>query len=287
MKRIQQVLVAIDSSTMAEETLKRAISIAKEKSAQLIVVHVIEAPFTESPYFKSIDQVKVKEKITQQIDALNTHAGVEYTLLIEQGKAADTITFMAQKTSADLLVIGSHGKDDIDRQHFGSTALKLVQHTHTPVLIVKQRREDIYGKMIAPTNLSDYARESILFARALFSQTPLKYLYAFETITPLQARTYYIGDDELDEWRKKKASDALKAMEGFVNETGEGESVLIEFSASLNEDLLNRITEENADLLVLGSKGVENLNSFIFGSTASFLLRRSPIDVLVYVPDSK
>jgi len=287
MKQIQQVLVAIDSSALAEETLKRAILIAKEKIAQLIVVHIIEPPFTELPHYESIDQAKVKEKITQQIDVLNAEADVEYMLFVESGKAADTITVMAKKTSADLLVIGSHGKDDIESRHFGSTALKLVQRTHIPVLIVKQRQEDLYSSMIAPSNLSDYSKESILFANTLFSNTPLKYIYAFETISPLQARTYYISDDELDEWRTKKASDALKAMKSFVKEVGEGESALIEFTASLNEDLLERVTKENADLLVLGSKGVENLNSFVFGSTASFLLQRSPIDVLVYVPESK
>jgi len=287
MNQVQQVLVAIDGSAMTEETLKRAILIAKEKSAQLIVMHVIEPPFTELPFFKSIDQAMVKEKITQQIDELNAEADVEYMLFVEPGQAADAITVMAQKTCADLLVIGSHGKDDIESRHFGSTALKLVQRTHIPVLIVKQRQGDLYSSMIAPSNLSDYSKESILFAKALFPKTPLKYLYAFETITPLQARTYYISDDELGEWRTKMASNALKAMENFIKKVGEGESALIEFTASLNEDLLERITKENADLLVLGSKGVENLNSFVFGSTASFLLQRSPIDVLVYVPASR
>ena len=42
MKQIQQVLVAVDSSAMAEETLRRAILITKERDAQLIVVHIIE-----------------------------------------------------------------------------------------------------------------------------------------------------------------------------------------------------------------------------------------------------
>ncbi len=44
------------------------------------------------------------------------------------------------------------------------------------------------------------------------------------------------------------------------------------------------IKNDNSDLLVLGSKGVNSLNSLIFGSTATYLLQRSPIDTLVYVP---
>ena len=62
---------------------------------------------------------------------------------------------------------------------------------------------------------------------------------------------------------------------------------LIDYTASVNEDLLDYIKKDDADLLVLGSKGVGNLNSFVFGSTASYLVQRSPIDVLVYVPSAR
>jgi len=284
MKHVQQILVAVDSSVMAEESLKRAISIAKEKAAQLMVMHVIEPPFTESPLFKSIDPEKVRAEIAEQIDRLNAQANVDYLLFVESAKAADAIILKARKTRADLLVIGSHGKDDIESRHFGSTSLKLVQRTHIPVLIVKQRRDGLYSSIIAPTNLSDYSKESILFARSIFSKASCRYLYAFESISKPQARTYYINDDQLEAWRLKMASKAVTEMEEFVRKTGDGEKAMIEFSASLNEDLLDYIEQERADLLVLGSKGVDNLNSFVFGSTASYLLRRSPIDVLVYVP---
>ena len=284
MKQIQQIVAAVDTSAMAEETLKRAISIAKEKNAQLIVVHVIEHPFIESPLFASLDQAKIREGIAQQVDRLNRQANIDYLLFVESGKASDAITFQVQKTRADLLVIGSHGKEAIGNGHFGSTALKLVQKTHIPVLIVKNERVGSYRSMIAPTDLSDYARESILYARALFAGSSFTYLYAFKTISELQARTYYIDDDELETWRNKMAADAVSAMEKFVREVGEGERALIEFSASLNEELLAYITHKSADLLVLGSKGVDDLNSFVFGSTAAYLLQRSPLDVLVYVP---
>ncbi len=59
---------------------------------------------------------------------------------------------------------------------------------------------------------------------------------------------------------------------------------MIGYKASINEDLLEYIIKDKSDLLVLGSKGVDNLNSFVFGSTASYLVQSSPTDVLVYVP---
>lgn len=286
MQKVQQILVAIDRSAMAGEALKRAISIAKEQSAELIVIHVIEPLFLEASYAKAVDEEKIRQKLTEEIDRLNSQAQVEYLLFIESGPAAGTIGHKAEKVQADLLVVGSHGKENIKSIHFGSTTLKLIQRTHVPVLIVRNEVKTNYQNMIAPTNLSDYSKESILFANALFSKLNKKYLFAFETISELQARTYQISDEAAQKLRGIRTKDAVDAFTQFVKEVGEGEMELIEYGAAINEDLLDYITKECADLLVLGSKGVDNLNSFVFGSTASYLVQRAPTDVLVYVPSS-
>ncbi|WP_345977500.1 universal stress protein [Sulfurimonas sp. HSL3-7] len=286
MRKVQQILVAIDRSAMAGEALQRAISIAEENRAQLIVMHVIEPLFMEAPYAKSVDKDNIRQQITEEIDRLNSQTHVEYMLFIESGPAAGTIRHKAEKMQVDLLVVGSHGKEDIRSNYFGSTTLKLIQRTHIPVLIVKNKVERSYQEMIAPTNLSDYSKESIRFANALFTQSHKKYLYAFETISDLQAMTYQISNDEAMKLRAIKTKDAAEAFKKFVTEVGEGEMELIEYGASINEDLLAYITKERADLLVLGSKGIDNLNSFVFGSTASYLVQRASIDILVYVPSS-
>ncbi len=287
MQEVQQVLVAYDRSEMSHEALKRAISVARKKEAQLIVVHVIEPLFVQSPYAKSADIESIKVTITKEIDQLNRDAKVEYMLFIESGEAAGVITLTAQKTQTDLLVVGSHGKDNVDSKHFGSTTLKIIQRTHVPVLIVKNEIKTIYQHMIAPTNLSSYSQESILFANILFTKPTRKYLYAHETVDKLQAMTYHFSDEEADELRRTKTAEAATAFKAFASKVGKGEMELIDYTASINEDLLSYLKKESADLLVLGSKGVDNLNSFVFGSTASYLVQRSPIDVLVYVPSGK
>lgn len=284
MQEVQQVLVAIDRSAMSLEALKQAIAIAETKSAQLIVVHVIEPLFIQSPLAHPADTEQIRQHLLNEIDRLNTAANVEYMLFIESGQAAETIILQVRKTQADLIVVGSHGKDDLESNYFGSTTLKLIQKTHIPVLVVKNRSVGVYRNVIAPTNLSECSKESILFANRLFPLTRKKYLYAFETISNLQALTYQISQEEAQRLRQIKAADAAEGLRKFISEVGEGEMELIDYTASVNEDLLEKIKAEQGDLLVLGSKGVGNLNSFVFGSTASYLVQRSPMDVLVYVP---
>lgn len=284
MQQVKQILVATDMSAMAEEALRRAISLAGEKKAQLIVIHVIEPLFLQLPFAQAVDAGKIRQQLTETIDRFNAQAQVEYVVFIESGKAAERVILQAQKTQADLIVVGSHGKEDIKSNYFGSTTLKLIQKTHVPVLVVKNSVDGAYRNMLVPTNLSNAAKESLLFANDLFTTPHRKYLYAFETISNVQAKAYRLDAEEAEQLRQSKTAEAAKAFKQFVKEVGDGGMELIEYSASINEDLLDYIKKDNADLLVLGSKGVGNLNSFVFGSTASYLLQRVPVDVLVYVP---
>lgn len=284
MKKVNRILVAIDRSAMAEEALKRAISIAKEKEAQLVVMHVIESYFIESPFGEPEDENEIKKEIKERVEKFTTEEDIEYVLFIESGSAAPAIALKVKNISADLLIIGTHGKDDISSNYFGSTTLRLIQKTRIPVLVVKNEAEHAYKKMLAPTNLSDYSKESILFARALFDTPSLKYLNAYVTTDEFQALTYRISVDQLGQFKKELLTDAHIALEKFVKDVVKGEMALVEYNASINEDLLANIVKDEADLLVLGSKGVGNLNSFLFGSTASYLVQNSPIDVLVHVP---
>lgn len=286
MNKVQQILVATDRSAMAKEALKRAISVANKIDAQLFVIHVIEPPFMQSPYFKQIDENEIKKALKQEIDALNPEGKVKYALFFEHGNVADAIIHRAKQVQADLLVVGSHGKDNAQSDHLGSSTLKLIQKTHIPVLVVKNEVKGIYQKMIAPTNMSDASKESIIFANTLFTKPSRKYLYAHETFTELQSLTYHISKEQLQSLQRELELKARDTLKEFVEEVGEGEKALIHFKASVNEDLLDYIIQDKADLLVLGSKGVDNFNSFVFGSTASFLLQKSPTDVLVYVPSS-
>ena len=284
MRQVKEILVAIDKSAMTKEVLARAILIAKKKDAQLMIIYVIETSLFPLTFLNPVDEDELKKNIIWQIDELNKEASISYHLFIEHGTPSQVIAHKVKKIKSDLLIVGSHGKEDIDNKHFGSTTLKLIQDTHIPVLVVKNEAKDIYQNILAPTNLSNYSKESILFANELFAEASKKYLYAFENISELEAMTYRIDDKEWKNAQKSLKEDAKIELEKFVKDVGGGEMALIDFSAAINEDLLEYIKKDKPDLLVLGSKGVGNLNSFIFGGTASFLVKKSPIDVLVYVP---
>lgn len=62
---------------------------------------------------------------------------IEVETHFEQGHAGDTIISTAQKLNADLIVMGSHGKSNVDRLLLGSVSSFVVEHSVVSVLVVR------------------------------------------------------------------------------------------------------------------------------------------------------
>ena len=57
-------------------------------------------------------------------------------------KPFDEIVRTAKTFNADLIIIGTHGRTGFKRAFLGSTAERVVQHAHCPVLVVRQKEDD-------------------------------------------------------------------------------------------------------------------------------------------------
>lgn len=141
----RKILVPIDSSETAMRGLDEAIQLAKDQSAQIRIVHVVDEFVMVSPYAvvpaniiedlcaggRSIlaNAQNVAEKAgitadTQLIEAFGSRAGVH-------------IVAAATEWGADLIVCGTHGRRGLRRIVLGSDAEYLVRHTPVPLLLVR------------------------------------------------------------------------------------------------------------------------------------------------------
>ena len=64
--------------------------------------------------------------------------GVHVDKQIEAGDAANSITSVAEKIGADVIVVGSHGKTGFKRFVLGSVSEHVVRHAPCPVLVVRE-----------------------------------------------------------------------------------------------------------------------------------------------------
>ncbi|MDX8550999.1 universal stress protein [Methanospirillum sp. J.3.6.1-F.2.7.3] len=137
------ILVAIDGSVISEKAFEAAIEQAKAWKAKLHAVYVVESGlFTDIPADSKLEIMYslLEQEGNAALDKIREIAqkqNFEVTTHFEQGHAGDTILSTAEKLNADLIIMGSHGKSNIDRILIGSVSSFVVEHSKVSVLVVR------------------------------------------------------------------------------------------------------------------------------------------------------
>ncbi|SFE60591.1 universal stress protein [Nitrosomonas sp. Nm166] len=142
----QRILVPIDGSAISEQALDETIKFSQHHNAQVELVHVLEDIwyFNDENYLNYAELVDAMrhsgEKILAQAQNKLQQAGVavEGKLLEARGeRVAHVIVTEAKNSSADLIIIGTHGRSGFNRMLLGSVAEGIVRTAHIPVLLIR------------------------------------------------------------------------------------------------------------------------------------------------------
>ena len=139
----QSILAAIDGSGKSEAALDVAIGEAKLHGAALHVVYVIETGL-----FSSIPMDNTWEVIYGLLENQGKEAhlaaakkaesqGVGITTHLKEGHAGNEILKLARDLGVDLIVLGSHGRSNLDRILLGSVSSFVVGHSTVSTLVVR------------------------------------------------------------------------------------------------------------------------------------------------------
>jgi nucleotide-binding universal stress UspA family protein len=145
MKKCETILVAVDFSDSSDNAFQMALSMARKFEAKLVVLHVINEPVDlRGFYVPHISFEKLEEEIEEGAKKMmesfcrqNMISFEDYECLIVPGLPYEQIIDQASEKSADLIVLGTHGRTGLDHVLFGSTAEKVVRKSPYPVLTVR------------------------------------------------------------------------------------------------------------------------------------------------------
>jgi nucleotide-binding universal stress UspA family protein len=285
MKKLKRIVVGLDVIEKSNNVLKRALSIANENKASLLIVHAVRTPWLATPsYFGSkdigIDKERITKKIEKKIKTLNREFNVPCFVFVKEGNADDIILYESKLNQADMIVIGGHSKSKGRKGFLGTTAQKVANKSHLPVLIVKNSVKTPYKKIIAPTDFEMQSKQSVLFAKNIFPTSKINIVNAFETI--YMEGPYAVVGRDLSQYNDVAKSCAKKDLKEFMKYVSVKKGEVIDGELYTKEALINYIKEGSYDLVVVGSRGTAGVNALL-GSVATYILRESSSDVLVYV----
>ena len=170
----------------------------------------------------------------------------------------DPRAMLAERSDADLLVVGRHRRKD-GLEFLGSTSEWLLVHPPAPLAII--RDPDPISRVVMTADGSEHSR----FAMETFCSLPAA---SGAAVTVLA-----VDDDRTD---PAAADEMAQALEGRV-----GSVDTVVKKGRPTQQILETIGDTGADLVVLGTKGLTGWKRLRVGSTAGAIGRLAPCNVLV------
>ncbi|CAH2030222.1 universal stress protein [Trichlorobacter ammonificans] len=145
MKRFTTILLATDFSDTSHQAAEYALDLARSFEARLLVLHVINEPVDLRGFYVphiSFEQLEkeIETGAARMLETFCTEQFGDYGAVetaLATGVPFEEILRMAEERSADLIVIGTHGRTGLDHLIFGSTAERVVRSASCPVMTVR------------------------------------------------------------------------------------------------------------------------------------------------------
>jgi len=276
--RISSLLIATDGSAYADVAAECSAWLATRLAVPITVLYVMDARRLAGHFIKHIAEVlesSPSEGLTDRVRHYYRRQGLEalkrvvsicegYGVTCQTNlKTGNVVKVIADEAAqTDLLVIGERGEDEEFESGFlGSVSEKLVRKVNRPVLLTGLQFRG-FGKALLAYDGSEGARAAMkMLARLAValemdvdavqligegeSPTALKEVASYFKDYPLHLSTHYL--------------------------TGDSHSVIIDHAKEIG-----------CDLMVMGAYENWVADSMALGTTTDYLIRNSPVPVLVH-----
>jgi nucleotide-binding universal stress UspA family protein len=283
---IGQIVAGIDGSLNSLMAFQYALDLARRVEAEVKVVFVVDSRKTDLPIiytashfdygFERVyippepglkgfyDRVRgdiktFAENCLAQCSRDAETAKVPATMVQRDGLPSGVLTEEAR--SGDLLVIGQKGENaHIERAIVGSTTEDVVRSTPRPVLVCPPSFRSPQ-RVLFPYDGSPVAEGALQFFVNAFGRIWSE--MAVLTVTE-EMEDSFPYDTEL----------------GYLGTHGIPYRLIVETGRPI--DIIPRVAKrEAADLILIGAHGRHKIRDYLLGSTASHLIRKSDLPVLV------
>ena len=291
-----KILVGVDQVSTADRLSWQVASLAFadariELAHAVEIISAAEIGRAHAGYNVAISQfLKTQTELANSVLSQGEEAfrskGFKVRSKILGGLTGNALIRHATDTAADLLVIGSSGKNALERTLVGSVSRKVVVSAPISVLIGKQKESVVKPQtVVLATDHSDYANrcmEKLLsWKPQALARVVVVTVYSEQQLKAMGAAMEHFKSD-ISSWIKDglvKSNDALVAkVQGALPNLIVSSRVE---SGEISEVLESVMKMERADLLVLGAQGKGFLDRLTLGSVSLDQALRCNYSVLV------
>ena len=289
---LEQIVVGVDFSPQCEDVVAHAMAVARVVGARVALVHVGVVP-EEPPVppsmaitaraYRSVLLQRLGEdrRRLEELRERWARQGVDVSQAVIEDMADSGVAAAGRGMSADLIVVGSHGRTGLRRALLGSVAERTVRVADCSVLVARGgAAAGGYRRIVIGTDLSEASDRAV--ERALAVAAPDAQLVVAHCWDPLATALddTPAPDAMAARLRARIAAAGLDTSRPHRGDRGITARVeLIDAQPAVG--LVTLADVEGADLLVVGSHGRRGARRLLLGSVAEASVRHAHCSVLV------
>ena len=290
MLHIERILCPVDFSEPSVRAYDYAQSEARHYQAKLFLQHVVAFDLPSYEYYApALYLVERFQRIRsdaqehlQEFAKSHTGNGVQPEVLVPEGAVTNSILSFAQVQKVNLIVMGTHGPNELDRLTLGSVVEKVLRKACCPVLVIPARRRDLVAPRDAPgsarlrkflfcTDFSDPSHRALEYALAAAADynAELTLLHVLEDV-PIWADVGAV------------IATATKRLAKMIPPEG-AKTAKIQAVVRIGrayQQIIQLALAAQADLIIMAVRGRNALDLAVFGSTTSRVIQSGSCPVL-------
>jgi nucleotide-binding universal stress UspA family protein len=141
---MKTLLVAVDFSEASRQIIASAADLARDLSARMVLLHVVEPVASYVPVGAAMDVIEaapppiMQEDLKVQREHLLrlTEGLVNTDTVAIVGLAADEIVIQSKEQAADFILLGSHGHSALYHLFAGSVVTGVLKRSKVPVIVI-------------------------------------------------------------------------------------------------------------------------------------------------------
>jgi nucleotide-binding universal stress UspA family protein len=295
MLEIRRILCPIDFSETSRHAWDHAVAIAGWYGSRITALHAchhtlpIEAPIFAGPPTALELTADDREEVRRQFQPWLTRAaaaGVEADFVLDLNVSPGaTILSRAASLPADLIVMGTHGLQGLERFVLGSVTEKVLRKSTCPVLTVPppvlSPTKPPYKRLLCPIDFSPSSRTALRYALAIAKESDAQLTVLHVLDWPAEDELFLEWFDT-EEFRRQSELSTRHRMDALISEEARTwcDPMTVLRYGKPYQSILERAAEERTELIVMGVRGRNQVNMMLFGSTTNQVVRQATCPVL-------
>ncbi len=232
------ILVPTDFSEVCENAVQYALQIAQGLEFKVSLLHIINKDTKEYLKDNDLEIESIDTKLQNKIKEYKNNYKVEIDYIVKKGKLFKQVSKTVAEIGANMVVLGTHGKVGFQKLT-GSYALKVIEKTSVPTIVVQQKKiEHTYKNIVLPVTVSSQDRQKVNWA-----------IFIAKTF---KATVHIFPQRENEKYHKRKIMAVIKQIKTIFDKHNVKyvDKVSEEGAGNFAKQILDYAIINNADLIM-------------------------------------